>query len=649
MADEILINIRATDSFSGTLSNFGNILTGIKSAIDLAGDAFRVFGDFAMQGLDAIASYERMSITLQTLAASQLIMTDQAKDMNEALAMTSEIGEELLHWTQELAIKSPFTQEGVATAFQMAMAYGFNVEEAQRLTQAMLDFTAGTGQTEFAMERISRALGQISQTGKLTGQDMLQLTAVGVPVLQILADAFGVTTAEVVEMRTAGLIPAQEAIEALVGWMETNFAGAGERMTESWAGLTGTFQDLKQMGLREFFGGLFDVLQPLAVELSNWLQAEGLDKLREWGEMLGAFTQQIVDNLPAAIARLEELKAAFDTGGMTAVIQVALGDITLQDMVDFMDRLDAALAESINAGIASGQFRQSGDAFGNLIAGLFSSGMESQESEAIPAIGEAISQWFLGAMGVASWEEAKNTFIGILDQFLLQPAVNFVQQNFGEILLQGIIGALDAVTGGAFSRAVEIGANIVRGIVNGIYAYMVNLVNGILNTVDLIITTFKNLLGIASPSTVFMQIGRDIVLGLIMGIGTMAGSLIVTGLGIASTFVQTIGDKFSDLKDRVTTIFAEIKQAWDDEGLSGVFQYIGDQLNINLGGTTGTTGGMPGDTSHTPGGSTATSGCNVLNFYGPVYVGSVDELYDCPSPHPLMTASSQSLLTSGVG
>ena len=345
MADEIVISVRAEDNFSGTLGNFGNILTGIKSALDLAGDAFRAFGGLALQGLDAISSYERMSVTLQTLAASQLLMTDQATDMAEALAMTSEKGEELLRWTQELAIKSPFTQEGVATAFQMAMAYGFNVEESQRLTQAMLDFVAGTGQTEFAMERISRALGQISQTGKLTGQDMLQLTAVGVPVLQILADAFGVTTAEVMKMRTDGLIPAQDAIEAIVGWMETNFAGAGERFTESWAGLMGTFEDLKQMGLREFFQGMFDVIQPLAVELSNWIQNEGMTKFREWGEALGEFTQQIVDRLPAAIARIQELKAAFDTGGMTAVIQVALGDITLQDMVDFMDRLDAALAE----------------------------------------------------------------------------------------------------------------------------------------------------------------------------------------------------------------------------------------------------------------------------------------------------------------
>jgi hypothetical protein len=81
-----------------------------------------------------------------------------------------------------------------------------------------------------------------------------------------------------------------------------------------------------------------------------------------------------------------------------------------------------------------------------------------------------------------------------------------------------------------------------------------------------------------------------------------------------------------------------------------VFQYIGDQLNINLGGSTGgTTGGMPGDTSHTPGGGTLGSGVT-NNFYGPVYFGTLEQLgYDCPSPHPLVAQSSQSLLTSTIG
>jgi len=58
MADEITIVVRAEDSFSSVLGSFGNIMTGIKSVIDLASSAFHTFTGFAMEGLNSIAFYE---------------------------------------------------------------------------------------------------------------------------------------------------------------------------------------------------------------------------------------------------------------------------------------------------------------------------------------------------------------------------------------------------------------------------------------------------------------------------------------------------------------------------------------------------------------------------------------------------------------
>ncbi len=269
---EVRIDVVAHDNFTGVLGNFGSILTGVTSAISLAGDALRAFGGFAMEGLDAIASYERLSASLTSLSASQILQAGAAESMTQAMTMAAPQAEELLKWIQELAIKSPFTSEGVAQAFRMAQAYGFTAEESKRLTQAMIDFTAGTGASEYAMQQIARALGQISATGKLTGGDMLQLVNAGLPVAQILADAFGVTTAEIMAMREKGLIPAKDAIEAITVYLETNFKGAAENQANTWAGLMGTFADLKTMGLREFFGGLADVLQPIAVGFATWLQ-----------------------------------------------------------------------------------------------------------------------------------------------------------------------------------------------------------------------------------------------------------------------------------------------------------------------------------------------------------------------------------------
>lgn len=649
MADEILINVRAQDNFSGTLGNFGNIITGIKSAIDIAGDAFRAFAGFAMEGLDAIASYERMAASFETLIAKELLMTGAAEDMNAALAMSGEKAEELLAWNQELAINSPFTAEGVANALRMAMAYGFTVDEAQRLTEALIGFAAGSGASEAAMESIARALGQISATGKVTGGDMLQLVNAGLPVVEILAEGFGVTTAELMKMREKGLLPATEAIEYITTYLETNFAGAAERQANTWAGLQGTFEDIKQMGLREFFGGLFEVLQPLAVELSTWLQGEGMTKLSEWGEALGNYVQGLVDRLPAAIAYLQELKAAFDTGGMTAVIQVALGDITLQDMVDFVDRLDAALADAINAGIESGAFQSSGNAFGEMVAGFFSEGFESQSGEAAPAIGRALSEWFRGAVGDVYFENSLQDIVSSLFGMLLDSIGNGLAnaaESAHEAFVNFWINVFRPDDMDPFEYSAEMGREMVQGLLEGLNSIETGITGWVR---DHIVQPIKDFLGISSPSTVFMEIGRNLILGLIQGMVQLIGSLPSIMLTLAGSIVQglisgwssAIGSFLSVVEGFVNTVLTLFEP---------VLNILGIDLSLG-GGSTGTTGGTTGDTGHTRDGGGGVLGSGVTNnFYGPVYFGNMEQLgYDCPSPHPLMTASSQSLITSGVG
>lgn len=276
-----------------SLSSIGNIAGGI-----LAAGIFAKLGSEIMslgrQGIDAIQSYERMSLSLQTLAAREMRNADATLTMEQALKKATGASKELLDWTQKLAIKSPFTQEGVALAFQAQMAYGFTTAEAKRLTQAFIDMASGMGLGEEAMSRISFSMGQMKARGRITGEELREMTKLGIPVLQILAKSFGKTTAEVQKMITAGLVPADKAIEAIVSTLEEDFAGAAERQSLSWAGLLGTFEDLKKMGLRAFFQGIADVIQPLAISFSTWLQEKGIERIRTMGKNLGAAAKIIV-------------------------------------------------------------------------------------------------------------------------------------------------------------------------------------------------------------------------------------------------------------------------------------------------------------------------------------------------------------------
>src|SRR5690606_30256899 len=112
------------------------------------------------------------------------------------------------------------------------------------------------------MNRVSLALGQMYAQGRLLGGEVRQLTEAGISVDQILSEAFNKPTSEIIQMRTQGLIPANEAIQAIVDSLEKDFSGAAQRQSGTMEGLINSMQDIKGIGLREFFTGTFEAIQP---------------------------------------------------------------------------------------------------------------------------------------------------------------------------------------------------------------------------------------------------------------------------------------------------------------------------------------------------------------------------------------------------
>ncbi len=238
-------------------------------------------GDYAKE-IDALQGKEgQLATIVKEVTTGQLSQAD-------AMAQAGPKAKELLKWITKLAVLSPFKQEEVADAFRMAMAYGFTSDEAKHLTESMINFASGSGASAEVMSRIALALGQIKAKGKLAGQEVLQLVNAGLPVTDILAKAFHKTTAEIEEMRSQGLIKADDAIKAIVDTLDHDFAGAAERQATSWAGIVSTLSDLKDIGLREFFTGTFKAIQPYAdAFISAFTEGDALDRIRDIGDALG--------------------------------------------------------------------------------------------------------------------------------------------------------------------------------------------------------------------------------------------------------------------------------------------------------------------------------------------------------------------------
>ena len=176
----------ASMSASASMSTFAAGVAGAGAVIGALGLAKLAGGivDIGRGALQSYADFERLSMSINALAAKEALLTGQASSMQQALAMTSGKSKELLDWIQKLAIESPFRQEDVAGAFRLSMALGFSTSEAQRLTAAMLNFSTATGAGGETMERVARALGQMRTKGKVSLEEINQLTESGVDAMR---------------------------------------------------------------------------------------------------------------------------------------------------------------------------------------------------------------------------------------------------------------------------------------------------------------------------------------------------------------------------------------------------------------------------------------------------------------------------------
>lgn len=323
---------------TGLLKGMATVGGGILGARVLSGIA-NGFKSMAQEAFGAVADTERLRLSLESLVSKELQQAHLEKfgeliAGSEFISDASDRAQELLHWTEQLAIKSPFDQAGVAIAFRTAMAYGFTSEQAQRLTEATIDFAAATGGTTAQMNSVSLALGQMFAKGKLAGQEILQLTNAGVNVRSIL-QGMGFDIDDV----SKGLVSADDFFNAFVETMETDFGGAAERQSESFAGLLNTFEDLKTIGLRNLFTGIFEALQPMVVGFADWLQSEGLAKLEWIGDRLRWIVQALLDAGP--------LSMEF-ANAMTTLI----GDEAGTKLLNFVLKLQSFIDEQVKPFIA---------------------------------------------------------------------------------------------------------------------------------------------------------------------------------------------------------------------------------------------------------------------------------------------------------
>lgn len=231
------------------------------------------------QAVTSVADYERLGASLTALMTKEVLANSAAEQtalataqvgtsaqnaskqtmsMAEAQQEAARKAQDLLGWIQKLAVESPFTREDVAQTFKAALAFGFTSEEAKTITQSLMDFVAATGATGDTMTRLGMALGKIKAKGKVTGEELQQLTEAGFSVNEVLK-SMGVGLKDVEK----GTVTADKFIAAFTQNVTKNFDGAAKAQAGTFSGLLSSLQDLKDIALRTVFTPLFTAFKPI--------------------------------------------------------------------------------------------------------------------------------------------------------------------------------------------------------------------------------------------------------------------------------------------------------------------------------------------------------------------------------------------------
>ena len=338
---------RALDRAAAAATGASTSFSRLQRVASTAGRAMRGLGNMSMTAFSVAGRGARSLIGHLTSIQSLLIGAGAgyvgifrplqlASEAEQAdIAFTTMLGSaeraaSFIADLEQFAKDTPFDVPQMRDNARMLMAFGFEAERILPMMTALGNASSGLGMGAEGIERMARALGQIRAKGRLQGEESLQLMEAGIPVLEIMAEATGLSTAAIQDEMSKGLIPAEAAINILIDGMNRRFPDMMDKQAESlaglWAQITETFEtDI----LRAWGQGIAEEIRPRLAALSGWIDRNG-DTIARWGSVLRQTAGQATDWL---VSRFER---AFNLIGERYINNPEFRDLSIEGKIDFI-------------------------------------------------------------------------------------------------------------------------------------------------------------------------------------------------------------------------------------------------------------------------------------------------------------------------
>lgn len=207
---------------------FGGIMAGVGGFIVAAEAAIDVIARIGSAIASVVGPLISRSMELQKFAQSTKYAFGQLLGSGGA-------ADDAWNRAQEIALKTGLSLQEVAGSMNALMAQGMGIDEVTELTKRFADLRAINPAAN--IEGIARAMMQIKATGRLQGDELMQLNEAGMSADKIygqLEKRLGKTRAEVLKLQEAGKISSEDAIAAIKGALaEKTGAQAGKFAEEA--------------------------------------------------------------------------------------------------------------------------------------------------------------------------------------------------------------------------------------------------------------------------------------------------------------------------------------------------------------------------------------------------------------------------------
>lgn len=231
---------------------------------------------------------------------------------------------------RDFAAKTPLTLENVISGGSLLMSYGVDESNLIDTMTKLGDLASGNAEK---MDGITLAYGQMLAKGKVTGEELMQMTEAGVPLQTALAESIGVTGEEFSKMVSAGKVGIDDLNKAITGLTtgDGKFAGMMEKQSQTMQGMLSTLQDnisefLRKMG-EGAFGEVKSALQEASDLLAEWEEDGTLDR---WAQGVGVMLKNLIAFLKTAISVGLDFKEAIIAGAValgTFKIAIGIGNV----------------------------------------------------------------------------------------------------------------------------------------------------------------------------------------------------------------------------------------------------------------------------------------------------------------------------------